>query len=95
MRSHVRPYVFGFARLLLNEFGCYKVKIEKSEKAGSHRKSNPGHLWLDPPVQSSQSLCTALNTSVTHFLCCLCNRLIIQQISYYNKSSLSVYPTTV
>ena len=27
-----------------------RVKIEESEKAGSHRESNPGHLWLEPPV---------------------------------------------
>ena len=29
---------------------CYEVKIEESEKAGSCRESNPGHLWLEPPV---------------------------------------------
>ena len=29
---------------------CYEVKIEESEKAGSRRESNPGHLWLEPPV---------------------------------------------
>ena len=26
------------------------MKIEESEKAGSHRELNPGHLWLEPPV---------------------------------------------
>ena len=26
------------------EFRCYEAKIEESEKAGSHRESNPGHL---------------------------------------------------
>ena len=34
----------------INEFRCYEVKIEESEKGGSHRESNPGHLWLVPPV---------------------------------------------
>ena len=34
----------------LNEFRCYEAKIEESEKAGSRRESNPGHLWLEPPV---------------------------------------------
>ena len=37
----------------MNEFGCHEAKIEESEKAISHRESNPGHLWLEPPV-----LCT-------------------------------------
>ena len=27
-----------------------KKKIEESEEAGSHGESNPGHLWLKPPV---------------------------------------------
>ena len=31
--------------LEINEFRCYEVKIEESEKAGSRRESNPGHLW--------------------------------------------------
>ena len=35
---------------IINEFRCYEAKIEESEKAGSHRESNPGHLWLEPPV---------------------------------------------
>ena len=26
------------------EFRCYEAKIEESEKAGSRRESNPGHL---------------------------------------------------
>ena len=26
------------------KFRCYEAKIEESEKAGSHRESNPGHL---------------------------------------------------
>ena len=34
--------------LEINEFRCYEAKIEESEKAGSHRESNPGHLWLEP-----------------------------------------------
>ena len=33
----------------VNAFG-YEAKIEGSEKAGSRRESNPGHLWLEPPV---------------------------------------------
>ena len=32
------------------EFRCYEAKIEESEKVGSRRESNPGHLWLEPPV---------------------------------------------
>jgi len=28
----------------INEFRCYEAKIEESEKAGSCRESNPGHL---------------------------------------------------
>ena len=35
---------------IINEFRCYEAKIEESEKAGSRRESNPGHLWLEPPV---------------------------------------------
>ena len=31
--------------LVINEFRCYETKIEASEKAGSCRESNPGHLW--------------------------------------------------
>ena len=38
------------ATSLINEFRCYEAKIEESEKAGSHRESNPGHLWLETPV---------------------------------------------
>ena len=33
--------------LEINEFRCYEAKIEECEKAGSHRESNPGHLWLE------------------------------------------------
>ena len=36
--------------LEINEFRCYETKIEKSEKAGSRRESNPGHLGLELPV---------------------------------------------
>ena len=36
--------------LEINEFRCYEAKIEESEKAGSRQESNPGHLWLEPPV---------------------------------------------
>ena len=41
------------ASCLKLEIRCYEAKIEeseKSEKAGSRRESNPGHLWLEPPV---------------------------------------------
>ena len=35
----------------INEFRCYEAKTEESEKGpGSRRESNPGHLWLEPPV---------------------------------------------
>ena len=34
----------------INEFRCYEAKIEESEKGGSRQESNPGHLWLEPPV---------------------------------------------
>ena len=27
---------------------CYAVKIQEREKLGSHQKSNPGYLWLEP-----------------------------------------------
>ena len=36
----------------VKEFRCYEVKIEESEKASSHQESNPGHLWLEPPVHA-------------------------------------------
>ena len=36
--------------IVINEFRCYEAKTEESEKAGSHWESNPGHLWLEPPV---------------------------------------------
>ena len=36
--------------LEINEFRYYEVKIEESEKAGSRQESNPGYLWLEPPV---------------------------------------------
>ena len=36
--------------LAIKNFRCYEAKIEESEKAGSRRESNPGHLWLEPPV---------------------------------------------
>ncbi len=28
----------------------YEAKVEESEKPGSRWESNPGHLWLEPPV---------------------------------------------
>ena len=34
----------------INEFRCYEVKIEESEKVSSCPLSNPGHLWLELPV---------------------------------------------
>ena len=36
--------------LEVNEFRYYEAKIEESEKAGSRQESNPGYLWLEPPV---------------------------------------------
>ena len=36
--------------LKIKEFRCYEAKIEESEKDGSLRELNPGHLWLEPPV---------------------------------------------
>ena len=36
----------------MKEFRCYEMKIEESEKAGSHWELNQGHLWLEPPVLS-------------------------------------------
>ena len=35
---------------VINEIGGYEAKTEESEKAGSRRDMNPGHLWLEPPV---------------------------------------------
>ena len=35
-------------KLEINELACYEAKKEESEKAGNHRESNPGHLWLTP-----------------------------------------------
>ena len=40
----------SYLKLQINELGCYEAKIEESEKAGSRRELNPGHLWLEPPV---------------------------------------------
>ena len=48
-----------------NHFSVYKwieAKIEENEKASSHRQSNPGHLWLEPPV--------LLNASVAYLAAC-------------------------
>ena len=42
----------------IKEFRCYEAKIKESEKAGSHRESNPGHLWLEPPF-SLFSICAS------------------------------------
>ena len=36
--------------IYINEFRCYEVKTEETEKAGSRWESNPGHLWLVQPV---------------------------------------------
>ena len=35
----------GNVVLIINEFRCYEVKIEESEKAGSHRESNQGPIY--------------------------------------------------
>ena len=44
----------------------YGAKIEESEKAGSRRELNPGHLWLEPPVrhnsQTTRCATEAVNT---------------------------------
>ena len=40
-------YWYFFTNLLI---GCYEAKVEESEKAGSRWESNPGRLWLEPPV---------------------------------------------
>ena len=48
-----RPSLSGFAyfkTLTTDEVRCYEAKIEESEKVGSCRESNPGHLWLERPV---------------------------------------------
>ena len=37
--------------LEIKEFRCYEAKIEESEKAGSHRESNPGHLSLERHIE--------------------------------------------
>ena len=54
---YIYTYIFAWALLVCSvetatkiEFRCYEVKIEESEKAGSHRESKPEHLWLEPPV---------------------------------------------
>ena len=45
-------YGFGFSPELQNNtldienLDVLEAKTEESEKAGSHRRSNPGHLWL-------------------------------------------------
>ena len=36
--------------VVIKKFRCYVAKIEESEKAGIRWESNPGHLWLEPPV---------------------------------------------
>ena len=36
--------------LEVNDFRYYEAKIEGSEKADSRQESNPGNLWLRPPV---------------------------------------------
>jgi len=36
-----------------NEFRCYDMNIEESEKVGSCQESNPGHLWQWSQSQSS------------------------------------------
>ena len=67
--------------LKLNEFGCYEVKIEESEKAGCHWELNPEHLVELPSAlplsydnrtttdPHNPLMCTALvllNASVTY-----------------------------
>ena len=60
----------------VNEFRCYEVEIEEWEKAISHRQSNPGYLWLEPPV-----LCTFL------YFCLITSKFI----SSVRQDALSIY----
>ena len=48
----IASYLLRVSCLMLevNEFRYYEAKIEESEKAGSRQESNPGYLWLEPPV---------------------------------------------
>ena len=54
IKLKLKLFLFDFSTSLCSiHVGCHemlRVKIEESEKAGSHRESNPGHLWLDPTV---------------------------------------------
>ena len=52
-QKHKKLFVMTFdAQSILPqaEFRCYEAKMEESEKGGSRQESNPGHLWLEPPV---------------------------------------------
>ena len=55
----------------INEFRCYEAKIEESEKAGSRRESNPGHLWLEPPVLCHWATTAGQPPTPTILLCIL------------------------
>ena len=44
------------------EFRCYETKIVESEKAGSHQKSNPGHLaWVTSALPLRHDSRTTIN----------------------------------
>ena len=48
--SEKNVHILAQSILPCAEFRCYEAKIERSEKASSRQESNPGHLWLEPPV---------------------------------------------
>ena len=56
IKLKIKLFLFDFSTSLCSiqvHVGCHEmlqVKIEESEKAGSCWESNPGHLWLEPPV---------------------------------------------
>ena len=58
--------------LEINEFRCYEAKIEESEKAGSRRESNPGHLWLEPPVLCHWATTAGQPPALTILYCTAC-----------------------
>ena len=53
-RRHLQDHLPCLAKLSLRPGTatccCWEHLASESEKAGSHRESNPGHLWLEVPV---------------------------------------------
>ena len=49
----------------MKKFRCYKAKIEESEMASSRLESNPGHLWLEPPVLCHWAMATGQPRTLT------------------------------